>query len=198
MRDRILETAIRLFAEQGYGSTSVRQIVEAVGCTKPVLYYHFGSKEKLFRAAVEAVTARYGQLVDAAMAGGGSSRERLRRFIVAYVHEVLAYPQGMRLLMTAQHRRDDGQPEIDLMELHRRNGEKVTTMFAEGVQAGEIRGDLDLRAVTLAFIGTVNMRVLLSVHGADRPAEAVADEVLTVLFEGIQPRPHAPSEEGSP
>ena len=198
MRDRILETAIRLFAEQGYGSTSVRQIVEAVGCTKPVLYYHFGSKEKLFRAAVEAVTARYGQLVDAAMARPGTTRERLKRFIVAYIHDVLAYPQGMRLLMTAQHRRGDGQPEIDLMELHRRNGQKISAMFAEGVAAGEVRGDLDPRAVTLAFIGTVNMRVMLSVHGADRPAEDVADEVLTVLFEGIQPRHTEPSEEGSP
>lgn len=41
------QVAARLFAERGYDATSVREIVEAAGVTKPTLYYHFGSKEGL-------------------------------------------------------------------------------------------------------------------------------------------------------
>ena len=48
LRVRILLAAIDLFATHGYGATSIRAIVEAVGCTKPALYYHFGSKAALF------------------------------------------------------------------------------------------------------------------------------------------------------
>jgi AcrR family transcriptional regulator len=43
----IMKVAARLFASQGFDATSVREIVEAAGVTKPTLYYHFGSKQGL-------------------------------------------------------------------------------------------------------------------------------------------------------
>jgi AcrR family transcriptional regulator len=46
----IARAAARLFASRGYDATSVREIVEAAGVTKPTLYYHFGSKEGLAQA----------------------------------------------------------------------------------------------------------------------------------------------------
>jgi AcrR family transcriptional regulator len=47
---QIARAAARLFAERGYDATSVREIVEAAGVTKPTLYYHFGSKQGLAEA----------------------------------------------------------------------------------------------------------------------------------------------------
>ena len=52
-RERLLETAIAIFAEKGYAGTSVREIVEQAGVSKPVLYYYFQSKEGLFLAILE-------------------------------------------------------------------------------------------------------------------------------------------------
>jgi AcrR family transcriptional regulator len=46
----IARVAARLFAERGYDATSVREIVEAAGVTKPTLYYHFASKQGLAEA----------------------------------------------------------------------------------------------------------------------------------------------------
>jgi len=40
-KERLLETAIGMFAEKGYAGTSVREIVEQAGVSKPVLYYYF-------------------------------------------------------------------------------------------------------------------------------------------------------------
>ena len=55
-RDRIIEEAARLFVEQGYVATSVRQIAEACGCTEAALYYHFKEgKRELLQAAVEHI-----------------------------------------------------------------------------------------------------------------------------------------------
>ena len=47
-RKRIVETAGRLFAEQGYEGTTTVQIVKEAGATEPLLYYHFKDKEDLF------------------------------------------------------------------------------------------------------------------------------------------------------
>ena len=51
--ERILQVAICLFAQKGYEATSTREIVEAAGVTKPMLYYYFGSKEGLCKAAIK-------------------------------------------------------------------------------------------------------------------------------------------------
>ena len=52
-RQRLLETATELFAEKGYAGTSVREIVDRAGVSKPVLYYYFKSKEGLYYAILE-------------------------------------------------------------------------------------------------------------------------------------------------
>lgn len=50
-RERLLLTAIRLFAEQGYGATSTRQIAQAAGANSAAISYYFGDKAGLYRAA---------------------------------------------------------------------------------------------------------------------------------------------------
>jgi AcrR family transcriptional regulator len=50
MASHIARVAARLFADRGFDATSVREIVEAAGVTKPTLYYHFGSKRGLAEA----------------------------------------------------------------------------------------------------------------------------------------------------
>jgi AcrR family transcriptional regulator len=50
--EHLARVAARLFAARGYDATSVREIVEAAGVSKPTLYYHFGSKEGLAQALV--------------------------------------------------------------------------------------------------------------------------------------------------
>jgi TetR/AcrR family transcriptional regulator len=66
---QIARVAARLFAERGYDATSVREIVEAAGVTKPTLYYHFGSKEGLAQALLTvpmtALATRLRQCLDA-------------------------------------------------------------------------------------------------------------------------------------
>ena len=51
--ERILSTALDLFAVKGYDATSVREICEAAGITKPTLYHFFGSKDGVLQALVQ-------------------------------------------------------------------------------------------------------------------------------------------------
>ena len=53
-RHQLIETAMRLFREQGYASTGLQQILAESGAPKGSLYYYFpGGKEELGRAAIE-------------------------------------------------------------------------------------------------------------------------------------------------
>jgi AcrR family transcriptional regulator len=51
-RERLLDTAERLIGEQGYASTSLRQIINEAGVNLAAVHYHFGSKEELLDAVV--------------------------------------------------------------------------------------------------------------------------------------------------
>src|SRR3954468_12250432 len=53
-RARLVDAALPLFAERGYGSVAMEQVVAAAGVTRGALYHHFRDKRDLFRAVYEA------------------------------------------------------------------------------------------------------------------------------------------------
>lgn len=62
-REVILKTALELFADKGYDATSMREIAEKIGISKPALYYHFDSKEDIVRGVLGDQMAQIEELV---------------------------------------------------------------------------------------------------------------------------------------
>jgi AcrR family transcriptional regulator len=60
-RRRLVEAAIDAFGAYGYDGTSTRLLAERAGTTLPAIPYYFGSKEGLFRAAIEHIAGRMGE-----------------------------------------------------------------------------------------------------------------------------------------
>ena len=74
-KEKILDTAEKLFGEQGYGATSLRQIIAEAGVNLAAVHYHFGSKEELLDAVVVRKLSPINEerlaLLDGAMADAG-------------------------------------------------------------------------------------------------------------------------------
>src|SRR5688572_16100689 len=102
LRVRILREATRLFAERGYAATSVREVVEACGCTKPALYYYFRSKEALFVEAIRAETEVVTLILESSMQQGGTVRAQVAAGLRMYLRHVRDHSMGMRLLFRAE------------------------------------------------------------------------------------------------
>jgi AcrR family transcriptional regulator len=84
-RDLIIEEASRLFVEQGYAATSVRQIAEAVGCTEAALYYHFkDGKRELLLAVFECNIPDFLHAVE-----GCSTAPSLREFASCFMRKMV-------------------------------------------------------------------------------------------------------------
>jgi AcrR family transcriptional regulator len=62
-RSRLRQLALKLFAEQGYEKTSLREIAEQLGVTKAALYYYFKSKEDIVRSLVEDYVGELDELI---------------------------------------------------------------------------------------------------------------------------------------
>ncbi len=76
-RRQLLDTARAVFAERGFHSTSMNDIADAAGVTKPVLYQHFSSKRDLFREVLEDVGGRLEETIAKAAAGAPGPREQV-------------------------------------------------------------------------------------------------------------------------
>lgn len=184
VRARILREATRLFADRGYGTTTVREVVEAAGVTKPTLYYYFRSKEALFLEVVHTHLEGMTALVEEAVAGPGTVRARLERFVERYVAGALENEDAVRLLATVQHPAEDGRPQVDVMTIHLRKVELMTRLVSLGIERGELRANLDPRAAVLALIGMVNLYLLARLHGVSCAPDHRA-QLLDIFFDGV-------------
>ncbi|MQB01135.1 MAG: TetR family transcriptional regulator [Actinobacteria bacterium] len=90
-RRLILRAALDLFSVDGYARTSLREIAEKVGISKPALYYHFGSKEDLLVEIVRPLQDAMAELLDRAEAADPPPTGR--DFFTAYFDVVMEHRQ---------------------------------------------------------------------------------------------------------
>ncbi|MBX9391409.1 TetR/AcrR family transcriptional regulator [Streptomonospora nanhaiensis] len=76
-RERIQAAALDLFSEQGVQRTSLREIAERLGLTKPALYYHFPSREELVRSLVQPLIDEIEELISRDEAAGATDPRAL-------------------------------------------------------------------------------------------------------------------------
>ncbi|GIU86742.1 MAG: putative transcriptional regulator, TetR family protein [Acidimicrobiia bacterium] len=105
-RRQLLEVARDLFAARGFHATSMDEIAERAGVTKPVLYQHFPSKRALY---LELLTDTGDELLGALRAATHrvtSGRERVEAGFLAYFRFVAERRAGFRLLFSSAIRTD--------------------------------------------------------------------------------------------
>jgi TetR/AcrR family transcriptional regulator, regulator of cefoperazone and chloramphenicol sensitivity len=97
-RGRIMKAAARIFAEHGYDGASIRNIVAKANVNQAAVSYHFGSKEGLYRAVLQAALQALLQ-DDGATAPSPAKREAaLRAFIGRQLRPMLARDELSRYL----------------------------------------------------------------------------------------------------
>jgi len=61
---KIIDAALTLFAEKGFNGTKTKEIAEAAGTSEPLIFWHFKSKEEIYREALRTLFGRHPVLPD--------------------------------------------------------------------------------------------------------------------------------------
>ncbi len=77
VRQRILETAARLFHQQGYPLTGINQLIAEANVAKASLYQHFRTKDEILLAYLQEVSQQWFQQVDEAISAGKTPKEKV-------------------------------------------------------------------------------------------------------------------------
>jgi AcrR family transcriptional regulator len=105
-RAQLLDVALSVFGEQGFHDTSMNDIADAAGVTKPVLYQHFGSKRALFLEVLREVGGRLRDAVGKATATAVSPHQQVEFGFRAYFTWVAQTRGGFDVLFAGETRRD--------------------------------------------------------------------------------------------
>jgi len=98
-RDRLIDTAIRLFSERSYAGVSVQEIADDAGVATGLLYYHFKDKQGLYVAGMEVFVQRLRAAIEAAAQASLAPIERLIAGLSAQLHFIEKHPDGYRELL---------------------------------------------------------------------------------------------------
>ncbi|MGH9091410.1 MAG: TetR/AcrR family transcriptional regulator, partial [Acidimicrobiales bacterium] len=124
-RQQLFAVALALFAERGYRATTMDDVAEAAGVTKPLVYQHFSSKRALYLELVDSVARELLAAVARATAAAEGPRQQVEMGFAAYFHLVVTEEAAFRLLFG----RADNQDE-ELGEALRR----VEVTIAEAIE----------------------------------------------------------------
>jgi AcrR family transcriptional regulator len=105
-REQLLETATAVFADNGYHATSMNDVAEAAGVTKPVLYQHFASKRELFIELLTAIGDELRDTIAKATADAAGPRQQIENGFRAYFRFVAERTDAFRVLFGSGARRD--------------------------------------------------------------------------------------------
>jgi AcrR family transcriptional regulator len=98
-RGLLLDRALSLFAERGYGAVSVGEIAEATGVTKPVIYEHFESKADLYVRLVEREAGALHASLAASFRPEVALESRLKGLVESAIGHARRHPEAVGLLI---------------------------------------------------------------------------------------------------
>jgi AcrR family transcriptional regulator len=184
MAQRILDSAVRLFAQKGYAATSTREIVEAARVTKPMLYYYFESKDGLCRAALEQFRDRFEARLRTVLEQTHEPLEQLVAVTWAHLDFCQAHKDIARLFYALYF----GPPE-ETAELHLEQyacaGEELVAQTVERAQRAGLLRLRSKQAFATALHGAINIWVILSLKQNVDLTPKLARQIIEDLLGGF-------------
>jgi outer membrane protein len=196
-RQRLLDAALRLFADRGYAGTAVQDIVEAAGVTKPVLYYHFESKGGLFQALIDRAVEERLRLMQAAAPAHQATVTALTDIVVALTRLARQQADLLRLSFAVVFAAPGELPAG--FRLPPKIGESIRfvhDLIQAGRESGELNSSFTTHELVEGYFQMVQHQVAVAVLNARRPPPglpplpppATPERAVALFLAGAAPR----------
>lgn len=186
MARELARVAARLFSERGYEATSVREIVQAAGVTKPTLYYHFKSKEGLAHALLVEPQARLVERMRVVLDSVDEPIETLVELLNCLFEFCRDDPDRARLMFAVFF----GPLGAGLASQVKRCGWELDSFWLAAVNRLVAAGQVDQRRAVefeLAVRGLHVIYILEFLYKDRQLQSTLAREIVTDLLRGFAP-----------
>jgi TetR/AcrR family fatty acid metabolism transcriptional regulator len=188
-RERILDAAVRVFAQEGFYNAKVSQIAHAAGIADGTIYLYFKSKDDLLISLFEDRMERINANLREALASEASAPARLRRVVRLHLELIesnrhMAEVICVELRQSSKFIKEYANPKFgEFLRL-------IANAVAEGQARGELRADLDPPIIARALFGALDEIALAwLVKGKDRiDLSRAAEQLGQVFIDGLRAR----------
>ena len=185
VKQRLLRAALDLFTERGYAATSVREIVDAAGVTKPVLYYYFKNKEDIYLELFREPFVYFSKVLEDAYNEKGSVRERIVRLFDLIFELFVSRLKEARLMYSIYYGPPQGAPFFDFDSFHLKMREVIGLIVRKGIEKGELRA-VDADIATWLLNGSLNFVMEEQLcHRSPMADRSGLLRILDLAFEGL-------------
>lgn len=204
VRQKLIATSQRLFADKGFGEVGLREIGRAAGVTPAMISYYFGDKAGLYEAVfvdtLDTLLARI-KSVAATIEPGEAP---LDRFLEVYFQTMVEQPWLPQLLLREVASRDTPLRKLFIERFAGQATTILPALIQEQMKEGRIRDDLDPRHTLLSLLGMTVFPVitapvlgpLLGYKLDETFTTERTKQIHKLFFEGAAPKD--PSEKPSP
>ncbi len=134
-RELILQAAEIEFANRGFARARLEDIAEPVGITRAAIIYHFGDKQALYAAVLDATFKALAARIRAALEADAPHAERVERLIGAWVDYAAERPTLARLFI-----REVADSQQELAPEIRQLVDPMFSLVTEGIEKGQEEG----------------------------------------------------------
>lgn len=173
-REKILGTAVKLFASQGYADTSLAQVARAARVSKALVLWYFESKDQLFRAALQHFLAPY-EIDDHAL-DGLNERQQVEKLIDDYYDFIAEHLYSVRFVLGQVVGGDENSQELAVRarELHTIYQGLLTTILERGRKKGLFSDTVQPAEDAALMMATLNGLLLRQLIEATETTKARA------------------------
>jgi AcrR family transcriptional regulator len=182
-RRQLLAVALDAFAERGYHGTSMHDVAEAAGVTKPVLYQHFTSKRALYAQLVDDLGETLEQEIVSAVSQAEGPRQQVEAGFRAYFRWAVGQGTAFRVLF-AERNRSDRELAAAVARVEATVADRVASFIDIDELSDDERHVLAYGVVGLAEATSRHWLRLGLGEGAD--ADAFADQVAQLAWSGLR------------
>ncbi|WP_156915708.1 TetR/AcrR family transcriptional regulator [Desulfatirhabdium butyrativorans] len=182
-KEQILKAAAKLFSENGYAGTSIREIVEAAGITKPTLYYYFQNKEELYLDLMETAINTFHGVLQESRSENGTTEQRLNRMFLSIYDLFRKNADMVRMINSLIWYNVASAPRFDFTAKHR----IVESAFQEILETGASQGEFskaripELILLLLGFLHSMQAIVVLKPQGIVLDEQVIERVIHTIL-----------------
>lgn len=183
-RAKIIESAIKLFSDQGFNKASVNDICVEAGISKGAFYHHFKSKQELFIALLDGWLQAIDHAIEASKDKTAPETFQQMTEAFPYIFETAGDGLPMFLEFWLQASRDEKIWDASIAP-YRRYHEYFTSLIKKGVDEGsfvEVDSELTSRMIISTAMGLL-LQSLLDPKGANW--EKVARDSTSMLVRGL-------------
>ena len=190
-RSAVLKAALTVFSNKGYAASTLDDIAKAAKVTRGAIYWHFKSKADLYNTLTRELSARGADLVQQAVAEGGTLLEILRRIFVRQC-TLIEEDREARAVMELALSKMGSDPELQAgrkkqLEAGSALIEGIAGAMQQGIAQGVLRSDLDPADMARAFIAFENGAIQLWLTSPKSfSLKQSAESFAEILISGLQ------------